>query len=162
MNKSIAVMLCAAAVLPVVADTSTNATLNVDEVISETVKVIEAEGWTARDVAAAIRSLRGLYLRENATKEGRRRWHGKVERTVVTTNEMTIIRTTTHEDGQTFTDEATITPTAQSVRAANARLTKPVMTNGVPRKLAAARLRRQAEVAQGVSNITITVTAGGR
>ena len=50
--------------------------------------------------------------------------------------------------------------TAQSVQANNARLARPVMTNGVPEKLAAARLRRQAEVAQGVSNVTVTVTAG--
>lgn len=160
MNKVIAVLLCASAVLPTFAETSTNATLNVDEVISETVKVIEAEGWTARDVADAIRSLRGLYLRDNATAEGRRRWHGKVERTIVTTNETTLVKITTHEDGETFTDEGTIKPTARSVAAANARLARPVMTNGVPAKLAAARLRRQAEVAQGVSNVTVTVTAG--
>ena len=162
MNKTIAAMLCASAVVSTIAETSTNATLNVDEVISETVKVIEAEGWTAQDVADAIRSLRGLYLRENATAEGRRRWHGKVESTVVTTNETTLVKITTHEDGETFTDTAKITPTAQSVAAANAKLARPVMTNGVPAKLAAARLRRQSEVAQGVSNVTVTVTAGGK
>ena len=162
MNKAIAILLCASAVMPIFADTSTNATLNVEDVISETVKVIEAEGWTARDVADAIRSLRGLYLRDNATKEGRVRWHGKiVGPAVVTTNGTTLVKVTTHEDGETFTDEAQITPTAQSVQAANAKLAKPVTTNGVPVKLAAARLRRQAE-AQSVSNVTVTVTAGGK
>jgi hypothetical protein len=138
----------------------TNEVVTAEAIIGESLKVFQDEGWTARDVADAIRSLRGLYLRENATAEGRRRWHGKVESTVVTTNETTVLRITTHEDGETFTDEGRVTPTAQSVQANNARLARPVMTNGVPEKLAAARLRRQAEILQGVSNVTVTVTAG--
>lgn len=160
MNKTLAVLICASAFAPALADTSTNATLNVDEVISETVKVIEAEGWTAQDVADAIRSLRGLYLRDNATSEGRKRWHGKVVSTSVDTN--ALIRTTIHEDGEVFVDPAAVITPAQSVQTSNARLPKPVTTNGVPVALAAARLRRQAEVAQGVSNVTVTVVAGGR
>jgi len=151
---------CAVAAFAVAAFAETNETLSAEEIIGESIKVFQDEGWTAQDVADAIRSLRGLYVRENATAEGRRRWHGKVERTVVTTNETTIVKVTTHEDGETFTDTGTVKPTAQSVAAANARLPRPVTTNGVPVKLAAARLRRQGEVAQGVSNVTVTVTAG--
>ena len=158
MNKVL--FCCAVAAFAVAASAETNETVTAEAIIGETLKVFQDEGWTARDVADAIRSLRGLYVRENATAEGRRRWHGKVERTVVTTNETTIVKITTHEDGETFTDEGTIKPTAQSVAAANAKLARPVMTNGVPAKLAAARLRRQAEVAQGVSNVTVTVPAG--
>lgn len=158
MNKVL--VCCAVAAVAVAASAETNEAVTAEAIIGESLKVFQDEGWTAQDVADAIRSLRGLYVRENATAEGRRRWHGKVERTVVTTNETTVIKMTTHEDGETFTDTGTITPTAQSVRAANARLARPVMTNGVPEKLAAARLRRQAEVAQGVSNVTVTVTAG--
>lgn len=157
MNK---VLFCCAVAAAVAASAETNETVTAGAIIGEAMKVFQDEGWTARNVADAIRSLRGLYVRENATTEGRRRWHGKVERTVVTTNETTLVRITMHEDGVTFTDEATIKPTAQSVAAANAKLARPVMTNGVPTKLAAARLRRQAEVAQGVSNVTVTVTAG--
>ena len=151
---------CAVAAFAVAASAETNETLSAEAIIGESIKVFQDEGWTAQDVADAIRSLRGLYVRENATAEGRRRWHGKVERTVVTTNETTIVKVTTHEDGETFTDTGTVKPTAQSVAAANARLPRPATTNGVPVKLAAARLRRQAEVAQGVSNVTVTVTAG--
>ena len=157
MNK--ALICCAVAAFAVAASAETNETVTAEAIIGESLKVFQDEGWTARDVADAIRSLRGLYVRENATAEGRRRWHGKVERTVVTTNETTLVKITTHEDGETFTDTAKITPTAESVAAANAKLARPVMTNGVPAKLAAARLRRQAE-AQSVSNVTITVTAG--
>lgn len=158
MNK--ALICCAVAAFAVAASAETNETVTAEAIIGESLKVFQDEGWTARDVADAIRSLRGLYVRENATAEGRRRWHGKVERTVVTTNETTLVKITTHEDGETFTDTAKITPTAESVAAANAKLARPVMTNGAPAKLAAARLRRQAEVAQGVSNVTVTVTAG--
>ena len=71
MNKAIAVLLCASAVLPTIAET--NDTLSADAIIGESIKVFQAEGWTAQDVADAIRSLRGLYFRENATAEGRRR-----------------------------------------------------------------------------------------
>ena len=138
----------------------TNSTEMINALISETVKVIQDEGWTATDVADAIRSLRGLYLRDNSTAEGRRRWHGSVVTTSVDTNAM--IRTTVYEDGETFVDPAKVVTAAASVAASNARLPQPVMTNGVPEKLAAARLRRQAEVAQGVSNVTVTVVAGGR
>ena len=153
---------CAVAGFAVAAFAETaDETLSAEAIIGESIKVFQDEGWTAQDVADAIRSLRGLYVRENATAEGRKRWHGKiVGPPVVTTNETTIVKVTTHEDGEVFVDEAQITPTAQSVAASNARLPKPVTTNGVPVKLAAARLRRQAEVAQGVSNVTVTVTAG--
>lgn len=156
MSKTIAAVLCAA-VLPAFAET--NETLTVDAVIGECMEIIDEEGWTAADVADAIRSLRGLYLRDNATTEGRKRWHGKVVTTSVDTNSMT--RTTIHEDGEVFEDPAKVTPTAASVAAANAKLAKPVTTNGVPVKLAAARLKRQAE-AVAVSNVTVTVTAGGK
>ena len=160
MNKVL--FCCAVAAFAVAASAETNETVTAEAIIGESLKVFQDERWTARDVADAIRSLRGLYVRENATAEGRRRWHGKVERTVVTTNETTLVKVTTHEDGKTFIDAATIKPTAESVAAANAKLARPVMTNGVPAKLAAARLRRQVEVAQGVSNVTVTVTAGGK
>ena len=157
MNKVL--VCCAVATFAVAASAETNEAVTAEAIIGESLKVFQDEGWTAQDVADAIRSLRGLYVRENATAEGRRRWHGKVERTVVTTNETTVIKMTTHEDGETFTDTGTVTPTAQSVQAANARLPR-VMINGFPAALAAARLRRRAEILQGVSNVTVTVTAG--
>ena len=139
------------------AQEETNETISVDAIISEVVTVIEDEGWTAADVADAIRSLRGLYLRENATTEGRQRWHGKVISTSVDTN--TLIRTTIHEDGEVFTDPAKVITPAQQVQAANKNLPKPVMTNGIPVRLAAARLR-QRENAQTTNTVTVVITGG--
>lgn len=161
MKKAPVILLCAfcaSAATPTFAET--NETVTAEAIIAEAMKVIQDEGWDASDVADAIRSLRGLYLRDNSTADGRRRWHGSVVTTSVDTNAM--IRTTVYEDGETFVDPAKVVTAAASVAAANAKLPKPVMTNGVPEKLAAARLRRQAEVAQGVSNVTVTVVAGGR
>jgi len=155
MNKLVlAALFCAAAALPlsILADTNA-ASASAESVISEALAVIQSEGWSASDVADAIRSLRGLYLRDNATKEGRKRWHGKIISTSVDTNAMT--QTTVYESGEVFVDPAKVVTPA----ASNARL-KTVMTNGVPAALAAARTRRAAEVTQGVSNVTQTVTAG--
>lgn len=140
------------------APAATNETVSVDAIISEVVTVIEDEGWTAADVADAIRSLRGLYLRENATKEGRARWHGKVVTTSVDTN--TLIRTTVHEDGEVFEDAAKIVTPAQAAQAQLARLPPPVMTNGIPARLANARLR-QRENSTLTNEVTVTLKAGG-
>ena len=136
---------------------TTKETVDVDAIITEAVKVIHEEGWTATDVADAIRSLRGLYLRDNSTKEGRVRWHGKVVTTSVDTN--TLVRTTIHEDGETFQDPAKVTTPLDAVLAANAKLPQPVMTNGIPARLAAARLR-QRENATTTNEVTVTVKAG--
>lgn len=160
MNKiqlTLLVMTCGLCAAPTAA-ADTNETVSVDAVINEVVAVIEEEGWTAADVADAIRSLRGLYLRDNATKEGRARWHGKVVTTSVDTN--TLIRTTVHEDGEVFEDEAKITTPAQQAQAQLARLPKPVMTNGIPARLANARLR-QRENSTLTNEVTVTLKAGG-
>lgn len=130
-----------------------------DAIIAETLAVIQAEGWSASDVADAIRSLRGLYLRDNATEEGRQRWNGKIVSTSVDTNSLT--RTTVYENGEVFVDPAAVKTPAMSVKASNSRLPTPVITNGIPAKLAEARARRQAEKDQGVTNVTVYVKAGG-
>lgn len=129
-----------------------------DEIISAAMTVIRQEGWTASDVADAIKSVRELYVRDNATADGRKRWNGPIVETRVDTNTMT--RTTIHENGRVFVEQAKVTTPSQSVAASNARLKTTISTKGVPKALADARLRRQAEKDMGVSNVTVTVTAG--
>ena len=139
----------------VAAPADTNETVDVDAIISETVKVIQDEGWTATDVADAIRSLRGLYVRDNATADGRRRWHGRIVTTSVDTN--TLMRTTIHEDGEVFVDGPTVITAAQQAQKQLAQLPKRTMTtNGVPVALAAARQR----IGEPVSNVTVRIEAG--
>lgn len=65
----------------------------------------------------------------------------------------------TPEDGETFQDPAKVTTPLDAVRAANAKLPQPVMTNGIPARLAAARLR-QRENATTTNEVTVTVKAG--
>lgn len=132
----------------------------VEEIIVEAVKVIEEEGWTAQDVGDAIRSLRGLYLRDNSSTEGRRRWHGKIVETVVDTN--TLVRTTTYEDGEVFEDSFRAVTPLDAAERQLARLA--ATTNSGPARLQAAKQRllakKRAERAGVVSNVTTTVTAG--
>lgn len=154
MNKLIIILATVASAVSSMAET--NEQVTADQVVAEAMKFIQEEGWTASDVADAIRSVRALYVRENATKEGRERWNGKIVKTVVNTNDWT--KTTYYENGEIFVDSA-LTP-QQRVARENAKLKTEVTTTGIPKKLAEARLRRQAEK-EAVSNVTVNVTAGG-
>ena len=154
----IAVAALCAALCATKADT--NETVTAEAVIGECMAIIEDEGWTAQDVADAIRSLRGLYLRDNASTEGRRRWHGKIVETAVDTN--TLVRTTTYEDGEVFEDEARVVTPQNSADAYLRKLA--ATTNSAPSRLAAARqrlLKTKTDEANGVvSNVTVNLTAG--
>lgn len=109
--------------------------------------------WTQADLIAALQLMNRKYHRDCETPSGRRAWHGAVVGQTVDTN--ALVKTETYADGTVFSFPFA----SRSVQASNAKLAMPVTTNGVPAKLAAARLRRQAE-SQGVSNVTVTVTAG--
>lgn len=106
--------------------------------------------------------LRLLYRRytNEVSKAGtaRNQWHGKVERSIILTNELR--RVDIHADGAIFTN-LWYDASAQKLKVNNKRNFKtPPMTNGIPVKLAEARMRRWCE-RQAVSNVTITVEAGG-
>lgn len=157
---------CVAVLTPVNAPAQAGVEENTDdlvgEIITEAVKVIEEEGWTAQDVGDAIRSLRGLYIRDNSSTEGRRRWHGKIVETAVDTN--TMVRTTTYEDGEVFEDEARVVTPKNAAERQLARLAST--TNAGPARLNAARKRllknKSDEAAGVVSNVTVSVIAGGK
>ena len=115
--------------------------------------------WTQADLVAALQLVNRKYHRDVATAEGRRAWHGKrVGKQVITTNETGVIcMTTTHEDGTTFVDAAKVITPADSAAAYLASLPKPAMTNGIPVRLANARLRAAQE--KGVTNVvTLTIS----
>ena len=109
--------------------------------------------WTQADLVAALQLLNRKYHRETdsatGTKAGREAWHGPVVRTLVNTGELT--RTTWHEDGMVFVDPFVSVSSRKS-------LPSPAMTNGVPVRLANARLR--AATAKTTTNeVTVTVSA---
>ena len=155
MIAALCAAVCAAVLLPINAPAQAESEVElgtsnlVGEIITEAVKVIEEEGWTAQDVGDAIRSLRALYLRDNATRDGRRRWHGNTVGMPVTDAARGVV-ITTYEDGKVFEDATEPPPKKPPVT---------VTTKGVPAALAAARVRWQNERG-AVSNVTTTVTAG--
>ena len=115
--------------------------------------------WTQADLIAALQLMNRKYHRDCERAEGRRDWHGKLVGQSVATNGETLVKTERHEDGTVFTFEAPYVPPAVAVSNANARL-RTTLVKGVPKALAEARLRREHEKAS-VSNVTVTVTAGG-
>ena len=157
MNKTLlSILLCAATAAPAVADeiisidsTDTNATAKVNAIIGETLKVIEAEGWTPADVADAVKSLRGLYLRDTSTASGRNRWHGKVVGMPVT-DVARGVKITRYEDGTVFEDPLN-TPTTPKVT---------VTTKGIPAALARSRERRASEITNAPVEVVTHITAG--
>lgn len=112
--------------------------------------------WTMGDLQAALQLLNRKYHREVERPDGRRAWHGRLERESIDTNAW--IKTEFYEDGASFTFPISPRDPAVSVSNRNARLTT-TMTRGVPAGLAAARLRREQEKA--VTNIVNVVVEPG-
>lgn len=165
MSKSIVVLMCAAAFAPVFADISADYVEGEKstELISPEVAGAAAQmlgGDMADKLLHAIRLQMVKYDRDMKSSSGRAAWHGRLVRSEIYTNDLCKVEVYSNEvDGVVWRYRTAFKPV--SVQANNARLAKPVMTNGVPAKLAAARLRRRAEINQGVTNVTVTVTAGG-
>lgn len=98
------------------------------------------------------------YDRDMQTQSGRRAWHGKLLHSEVYTNELCAVEVYSNEvDGAVWRYRLPFKP-VNSVSSYNSRLPRPPMTNGIPAKLAAARLRRYEEQTM-TSNITVNVEA---
>jgi hypothetical protein len=107
--------------------------------------------WTQADLVEALGLLNRKYHRDCETPSGRKAWHGRLKKEIINTNDLT--RTEVYEDGKTFTAKWKLVTPAVAVSNANKRVM--LSTNGIPAKLAAARLRRQQEKA--TTNIVTTV-----
>ena len=92
-----------------------------------------------------------------ATEEGRLAWHGRYVGQTVDLASQTA--TFTHADGTTYSVKFAAPNLSASVAAANKRLPAAPMTNGIPARLVAARLRRWQEKVDSPSNVTVRVTA---
>ncbi|MBQ6915949.1 MAG: hypothetical protein IJQ65_09520 [Kiritimatiellae bacterium] len=149
MRKLYALVLASALFGAYALGAATNDAEKVNAIIGATLQVIEAEGWTAADVADAVKSLRGLYLRDTSTKSGRERWHGKIVGMPVTDVARGVI-ITRYEDGTTFEDP--INPPKKPAVT--------VTTSGVPAKLAEVRKRRASEITNAPVEVVERITAG--
>lgn len=165
MNKSVVVLFCALAFAPAFAEVAADYVEGEKsaELISPDVGTAAAQmlgGDMAEKLLHAVRLQMVKYDRDMKSQSGRSAWHGKLIRTEIYTNELCKVEVYSNEvDGVVWRYRTPFKPV--SVKSVNAKLPRPVMTNGIPAKLAAARLRRQAEIDQGVSNVTVTVKAGG-
>jgi hypothetical protein len=90
-------------------------------------------------------------------EDGRFRCHGRYIGQTVDLASQTA--TFTHADGTTYSVKFAAPNLAASVAAANKRLPFAPLTNGIPAKLVAARLRRYQEKVDSPSNVTLRVTA---
>lgn len=112
--------------------------------------------WTQADLVAALGLLNRKYHRDCETASGRKAWHGKLKREIVNTNDLT--KTEIYEDGTSFSLPAKIITPSQAVATAN----KPRLanTNGIPARLAQARMRRAQEKA--TTNIVEKIITPGK
>jgi hypothetical protein len=92
-----------------------------------------------------------------STEDGRFRCHGRYVGQTVDLASQTA--TFVHADGTTYSVKFAAPNLAASVAAANKRLPAAPMTNGIPAKLVAARLRRYQEIVDSPSNVTVCVSA---
>ncbi len=146
MKKLLFSLFCAAACMPqLVAD---------DVVLTTLLSDGTTNTWTQADLVAALQLLNRKYHRETdpdtGTPSGRAAWHGRLVSTAVDTN--TLTKTTTYADGKVFVDHF------QRATPKTAHLPPPVMTNGVPARLAAARVRNAAPAVTNEVTVTITPT----
>lgn len=109
--------------------------------------------WTQADLVQALGLLNRKYHRDCEKVGGRRAWHGKLKKEIVNTNELT--KTEVYEDGTSFTYKFKVKTPAQAVKDYNSRLS----TNGVPARIAAARLKRMQEKAT-TNTVDVTLVAG--
>lgn len=111
--------------------------------------------WTQEDLVKALGLLNRKYHRDCQTASGRRTWHGKLKREKI--DEEAQIKIQIFEDGTAFTNQwKIVTP---SVAVSNANRKVLVNTNGIPARLAQARMRRAQEMA--TTNIVTQVLTPG-
>lgn len=118
-------------------------------------------GARAEEILHAVELNMAKYDLDMAHPDGRKSWHGKLHHEEVHTNDLFKIEVYTNElTGATWRYRLPFKPTnpAAQVKRTNAALPRPVITNGIPAKLAAARIRRQIE-STTVSNVTVNVEA---
>lgn len=107
----------------------------------------------ARQLLHAMRLQMSKYDADMRTQSGRRAWHGKLLRSEIYPDELCAVEVYTND-----VDGAIWRYRLPFKSAARRTLPPPVMTNGIPAKLAAARIRRAAEL-NAASNVTVNIDA---
>ena len=138
------VTICIAAAIACAAAWTSKAETIDSDVVFVTLKADGSTNtWTQADLVAALGLLNRKYHRDCESQSGRKAWHGKLKKEIVNANDLTKIEV--YEDGTTFSMPAKIVTPSQAV--ANANKNRLANTNGIPAKLAQARLLRAQEKA---------------
>lgn len=151
-NRLAIVVAAAAAILSVVIfadDSSAGAASQDAPVVTTLLSDGSTNTWTQADLIAALQLMNRKYHRDVETPGGRTAWHGKLVMQEIDTNRL--VKVERYADGTEF--EFPFEPPAP---------VKPKTTvnaQGVPKRLAELRAKREAEK-NTVSNVTVTVTAG--
>ena len=143
-----------AAICPVSSAQADDAATNAAPVAVTTNADGTTNSWTMADLVTALQLMNRKYHRDVATEAGRVSWHGRLVSQEVDTD--ALVKVSTYADGTEFRDPWQKV-TASSAAAAKAAALS-VTTNGIPARLAAARLRRATEKA-AQSNVTVIVQA---
>ena len=150
------VTVCIAAAIACAAAWTAKAETIESDVVFVTLKADGSTNtWTQADLVAALGLLNRKYHRDCETSTGRRAWHGKLKKEIVNTNDLT--KTEVYEDGTTFSMPAKIVTPSQAVANANKNIL--ANTNGIPAKLAQARLLRAQEKA--TTNVVYKIITPG-
>ena len=114
--------------------------------------------WTQADLVDALGLLNRRYRRDVETEAGRRAWHGRLARQVLSTNDAgRLVMTRVYEDGFEWAEEGRAPAPAAAARSAlNARALLP--TNGVSPRLAARRLATASAPLSAEASIWVDAT----
>ena len=118
-----------------------------------------ASAMFGQDAAALLHAIRlqmDKYDRDIKTDAGRRSWHGKLIREEIYTNELCKVQVYSNElSGAVWRYKPAFRP-----REAATKPKTTLTTAGVPKGLAAARARRNAERTNDVQTVTVEINAG--
>ena len=112
--------------------------------------------WTQADLVAALGLLNRKYHRDCETSSGRKAWHGRLKTEIIDEDKLT--KTEIYEDGTAFTKSFQVITPSQAVAVANKN--RLANTNGIPARLAQARILRLQE--QSTTNIVTKVLEAGK
>lgn len=111
--------------------------------------------WTQADLVAALGLLNRKYHRDCESPNGRKAWHGRLVKEIIDEDAET--KTEIHEDSTTFVYRFKVVTPSQAVTDRNKKLV--ANTNGVPARLAAARVQRVQEI-QTTNVVNQVITSG--
>lgn len=162
MKKALIIISCGLAAITTVAEVECDYEDGEQSTVLMTPEVTgAASAMFGQDAAALLHAIRlqmDKYDRDVKTDAGRRSWHGKLIREEIYTNELCKVQVYSNElSGAVWRYKTAFRP-----REAVTKPKTTLTTAGVPKGLAAARARRNAERTNDVQTVTIEINVGSQ